>query len=126
MAESRTPTPTETAGARSEADGIDLYIQHLEAKAAGNWEAAERLLRASVELGEPMALHAAAYEQQDVAQAVSLYGMAADAGFAPSAWNLYLHYSDLGDFGAATAWLERAAELGDEDAVKLLASQSPV
>jgi len=100
--------------------GIDLYIQHLEAQAAGNSAAAQRLLQASVDLGEPMALHAAAYQQADMAAAVALYRRAADAGFAPSAWNLYLHYSDLGAGGDASLWLARAGELGDEDALKLL------
>ncbi len=103
-----------------EADGIALYIQSLEARAAGDREGAERLLQASVDLGEPMALHAAAYQQRDSETAVALYARAADAGFAPSAWNLYLHYSDLGDVEAAALWLVRAAKLGDEDAVKLL------
>lgn len=105
----------------NEADGIDLYIQYLEAQAAGDWRVAKRLLRGSVVLGEPMALHAEAYEQQVVQDAILLYTRAADAGFAPSAWNLYLHYSDAGDDEAAALWLERAAKLGDEDAVKLRA-----
>lgn len=103
-----------------ETAGIDLYIRHLEAHAAGKRDAAKRLLQAAVDLGEPMALHAAAYQQTDVAVAVALYAQAANAGFAPSAWNLYLHYGDLGDGEAATVWLERAAALGDEDALKLL------
>ncbi len=104
------------------AEGIDLYIRHLKAKAAGQAEVARRLLRASADLGEPMALHAAAYEAAGEA-AVALYAAAADAGFAPSAWNLYLHYDDLGDAAAARLWLARAAALGDEDAIRLIGAE---
>jgi hypothetical protein len=102
----------------AEAEGIALYIQYLEAQAAGDRAAAKRLLQASVDLGEPMALHAAAYQQKRVENAVALYTAAADAGFAPSAWNLYLHYLDLGEGEAAELWLKRAATLGDEDALR--------
>ncbi len=126
MAADQAPTPERAERGRIEAQGIDLYVQHLEAKAAGNAAAARRLLRASVDLGEPMALHAAAYEQQDIAEAVALYTRAADAGFAPSAWNLHLHYGDVGDARAAEFWLERAAALGDQDAAEILAKQGPM
>jgi hypothetical protein len=122
MAEVRAPAPAQAESTPDEAEGIDLYIQYLEAQAAGRLQAAKRLLQASVALGEPMALHAAAYQQKDIADAVSLYTRAADAGFAPSAWNLYLHYDALGDGGSAALWLKRAAALGDTDAVKLLTS----
>ena len=110
--------------AEREAEGIALYIQHLEAKAVGDRAGAARLLKAAVALGEPMALHAAAFEERDVATAVSMYEAAAAAGFVASAWNLYLHYGDLGDQAAATRWLERAATLGDEDAVKLVSERA--
>ncbi len=106
--------------AQAGAEGIALYIQHLEAQAAGDWAAAERLLRAAADLGEPMALHALAFQQTRVDAAVSLYTAAADAGFAASAWNLYLHFGDIGDRDAAQTWLERAAELGDADAIGLV------
>jgi hypothetical protein len=110
--------------AETEAEGIALYIQHLEARAAGDFAAADLLLQASVKLGEPMALHAAAFRATRVEVAVALYTAAADAGFAASAWNLYLHYSDAGDGEGAARWLERAAVLGDQDAVDLLSARS--
>ena len=106
--------------ADAQAEGIDLYIQHLQAQASGDAVAARRLLQAAADLGEPMALHAAAFHQTDSQAAVALYTAAADAGFAASAWNLYLHYGDVGDGEAAMRWLRRAAELGDDDAVALV------
>lgn len=106
--------------AETEAEGIDLYIRHLEAQAVGDRAEARRLLAAAVDLGEPLAMHAAAFQEPRPEVAVSLYEAAADAGYAASAWNLYLHHGDLGDTEKAARWLRRAADLGDEDAVKLV------
>lgn len=108
------------ADARTEAEGIDLYIRHLEAQAAGDRAEAKRLLLASAALGEPMALHACALKEPRVEEQVRLYTAAADAGFAASAWNLYVHYDDRGEAEAAGAWLRRAAKLGDADAIRAL------
>jgi TPR repeat protein len=106
--------------AETEAEGIDLYVRHLEAQAAGDRALAGRLLQASVALGEPMALHAAAFREPRPEEAVRLYTAAADAGFAASAWNLYLHYKDRGEDDAARTWLQRAAKLGDADAIRVM------
>ncbi len=78
-----------------ETTGIDLNIQHLDVQAAGSRPVAKRLLQASVDRRDPMAPHAAAHRQTDLA-AASLYAKAADAGFGASAWILYLHHSDTG------------------------------
>lgn len=85
--------------------------------------AASEFLQGAVALGEPIALHAAANEtDEDVA--VTLYIAAADAGFAGSAWNLYVHFHDLDEATSAELWLDRAAKLGDKDAIRTLRAQA--
>jgi TPR repeat protein len=108
-----------------EAEAIELYIRYLEVKQTGNREGAERFLRASAELGEPMALHEVALNEARMDVAVPLYTAAADAGYAASAWNLYLHFDSSGDRAQAARWLMRAASLGDQDAVRLLGQNAP-
>lgn len=103
-----------------EAEAIELYLKHLEAQEKGDRAGAQQLLRASAALGEPMALHAVAFREPRIETANALYRAAAAAGYAPSAWNLYLYFDDAGDKAEADRWLERAASLGDQDALKLL------
>ena len=53
---------------------------------------------------------------RDPQQAVYWYKRAARSGCSSAAHNLWVHYRQCGKQRWARYWLERAAELGDEDA----------
>lgn len=53
-------------------------------------------------------------------EAVLLYKKAARWGSSVAAWNLYKHFSNIFDKRKSKYWLDRAASLGDEDAISIL------
>ena len=55
-------------------------------------------------------------------KAVSLYERAARLGDPTSAWNLAMHYRNLGNLVAGLHWMKTAAILGNEDARIVLAA----
>lgn len=53
-------------------------------------------------------------------EAVDLYKRAVQHGSSTAAWNLHRHYFRIGHKDHSDYWLRIAAELGDEDAIRLL------
>jgi TPR repeat protein len=52
-------------------------------------------------------------------QAIVLYAIAYDMGHYGGAWNIYNHFKNSNKL-LADYWLQKAADLGDEDAQNLL------
>ena len=56
----------------------------------------------------------------DPKRAVELFERASSLGNASAAWNLAMHYKDRDNRKEYCRWLQRAADLGDEDAISAL------
>lgn len=58
-------------------------------------------------------------------RAVFWYCKAVENGESAAAYNLAIHYEKCANAELATTWLERAAEMGDPDALERLSSTNP-
>ncbi len=101
--------------------GLRYYNDFVSAEDAGDLIGAQQALRRSARFGEPMAFHVMAYyelgkDNPRIKWAIKKYRRAAQADFAPSAWNLALYYKNSGKFKLWEKWMRRAAEIGDPDA----------
>jgi hypothetical protein len=105
-----------------------FYNEFVIAEDAGELDKAELALNRAVRLGEPMAHHVLAYnefgkDEPRVAWALRHYRVAAEKGFAPSAWNLARYYDKIGQKDLFRKWMMRTAQLGDPDAILELANR---
>jgi TPR repeat protein len=106
----------------------DFYNQFVIAEDAGETDRAEFALNRALRLGEPMAHHVLAYnefgkDEPRVAWALRHYRIAAERGFAPSAWNLARYYDKAGKIRLYRKWMTRTAQLGDPEAELELANR---
>jgi len=101
--------------------GTLLYEQYLRLEAQGRIIEADRALRSSIALNEPMAMHALAYKlynggEGSIADALELYRRASVLGLEASAWNLARHYDVMQQSEDYFYWLKRSSELGEVNA----------
>lgn len=107
-------------------DAGKLFVEAFSAEEEGQLETAVLLYARSASLGSSSAminlgnLYDDILDPRDPMQAVKYYEDAVRFGNPDGASCLAAHYKNLEDHRLYQHWLKRAADMGDEDAIKLL------
>jgi TPR repeat protein len=107
-----------------------LYKEHEQLERVGNKAGALEKLKQAAELGLPSVISALAYEYYNnypdkINDALNLYRLAAKRGDYISAWNLARHYEMRENAKLYFLWLNKASQMGMDEAREELSNPFP-
>lgn len=108
----------------SKRKGEISYLRHVQCESEGRFEEARTALNEALKAGNPMAMHARAYElynqDRDKKSAIKLYKRAAKKGLTESMINIAVHHKNSGNTRYFIYWIDKAANAGDPIAIEEL------